>query len=121
MNEVVLLCLFDVIMVGVDVLVVMFVVELFEEFGKGVFDFFGGAFEVDVGELFDKLGGAISDAGDSGVGKVINTVAQGIAFDFLVDGEGAALVIVVELHLGSVETGLAFDEVADGGVFYDHA
>ena len=37
------------------------------------------------------------------------------------DGEGAAFVVVVEFHLGGVVGRLAVDEVADGGVFYNHA
>ena len=36
------------------------------------------------------------------------------------DGEGTFLVVVVELHLGSVETGFAVDKIADGGVFDNH-
>ena len=36
------------------------------------------------------------------------------------DREWAAFVVVVELHLGGVEAGFAVDEVADGGVLYNH-
>lgn len=51
---------------------------------------------------------------------MVDAVAEGVALDFLVDGEGATFVIVVECHLGGVVAGLAVDEVADGGVFDDH-
>ena len=36
------------------------------------------------------------------------------------NGEGAALVVVVEFHLGGIVAGLTVDEIADGGVFDDH-
>ena len=121
MNEVILLSLLDVVVVGVDVLVVVFIIEFFEKFGEGVFDFLWGAFEVDAGELFDEFSSVVGYAGDGGVRKVINAVAQSITFDFLMDGERAALIVVVKLHLRGVEAGFAFDEVADSGVFYDHA
>ena len=74
-----------------------------------------------MGKLFDELCSVVGYAGDGGVGKMINAVAQSIAFDFLMDGERAALIVVMKLHLRGVEAGFAFDEVADGGVFYDHA
>ena len=35
--------------------------------------------------------------------------------------EGTAFVVVVEFHLGGIVAGFAVDEVADSGVFYDHA
>ena len=54
------------------------------------------------------------------MGEVIDAVAEGVAFDFLVDGEGATFVIVVELHLGGVIAGLTIDEIADSGVFDNH-
>ncbi len=54
------------------------------------------------------------------MGEVVDTVGKGVAFDFLVDGEGALLVVVVELHLGGVEAGLAADVVAELGVFDNH-
>ena len=52
---------------------------------------------------------------------MIDAVAEGIALDFFVDGEGAALVVVAEVHLRGIETGLAVDKVTNGGVFYNHA
>ena len=55
------------------------------------------------------------------MGKMVDAVAQGIAFDFLVDGEGTMVFVVVELHLGSVKTSFAFDEITNSGVFYNHA
>ena len=51
---------------------------------------------------------------------MVNTVAQGIAFDFLVDGEGAFFSVVVEFHLGSVVAGFAVDEIADFGILNNH-
>ena len=36
------------------------------------------------------------------------------------DGERAAFVVVVELHLGGVIAGLAVDKLADGGILDDH-
>ena len=36
------------------------------------------------------------------------------------NGEGAALVVVVEFHLGGIVAGLTVDEIADSGVFDDH-
>lgn len=119
-NELVPLGALDVVVVCVDVGGVVLVVELVEEIGEGVLDFLGGLFEVDAAQLLDELGDIVSGAGEGGVTEVINAVAEGVAFDFLVDGEGAVVFVVVELHLGSVETSLAFDEVADGGVFFDH-
>ncbi len=54
------------------------------------------------------------------MGQMIDAVAEGVAFNFLMDGERATLFIVAEFHLRSVVTGLAFDEIADSGVFYNH-
>ena len=54
------------------------------------------------------------------MGQVIDAVAEGVAFDFLMDGEGATLIVVAEFHLGGVVTSLAFDKITDGGVFYNH-
>jgi len=51
---------------------------------------------------------------------MIDAVAESIAFNFLMDGEGTIFFVVVELHLRGVETGFAFNEVADGGVFDNH-
>ena len=75
MDEVILLSLLDVVVVGVDVVVVVLVVEFVEELREGVFDFFGGAFEIDMGELFDELRSVVGYAGDGGVGEVVNAVA----------------------------------------------
>ena len=36
------------------------------------------------------------------------------------NGEGAALVVVVEFHLGGIVAGLTVDEITDSGVFDDH-
>ncbi len=51
---------------------------------------------------------------------MVDTVAEAVAFDFLVDGERTVLLVVAKFHLGSVETGFAVDKVADGGVFDNH-
>lgn len=47
MNKFFLLSFFDVSVVGVDMVVVMFVIELVKKIRKGIFDFFGGVAEVD--------------------------------------------------------------------------
>ena len=52
---------------------------------------------------------------------MINAVAQCIAFDFAVDREGATMLIVMELHLGSIETGFAVNEITNGSILDDHA
>ena len=36
------------------------------------------------------------------------------------NGKGALFGIVMEFHLGGIETSFTFDEVADGGIFDDH-
>lgn len=38
-----------------------------------------------MGEFFDEFGDVISCAGEGGVRQVINSVAEGVAFDFFVD------------------------------------
>ena len=111
---------FDVAVIGVDVFFVMFVVEFFKEFAERIFDFLGGGAKVDVGKFFDEFGDVVSGAGESGVRKVVDAVTQGVAVNFFVHREGAALVVVMELHVRGVETGFAFDEIADGSVFDDH-
>ena len=103
MNELRHFGLFDVFMVGVDVFVIMFVVKLVEELREGIFDFFGSVFEIDMGKFLDEFRCVVGDSGNGGVGKVVDAVAEGVAFDFLVDGEGAAFVIVVKFHLRGIE------------------
>ena len=71
-------------------------------------------------EFTQEFGDGIGGGGDGGVGEVIDAVGEGVAFDFLVDGEGAFVFVVVEGHAGGVEAGFAFDEVAKFGVFDDH-
>ena len=51
---------------------------------------------------------------------MINAVTQGITFDFLMNGEGAILFVVMQLHLWSVKTGFTFYKIANSGIFYDH-
>lgn len=38
-----------------------------------------------MGEFFDEFSDVVSRAGESGVRQVINSVAEGVAFDFFVD------------------------------------
>ena len=73
-----------------------------------------------MGEFFDEFCDVIGGTGESGMGKVINAVAEAITLDFLVNGERTVLLVVVEFHLGSIEAGFAIDKIADGGVFDDH-
>ena len=51
---------------------------------------------------------------------MINAITQSVALDFLVDGEGAAVFVVVKFHLGGVETSFALHEITNRGVFNDH-
>lgn len=52
--------------------------------------------------------------------KMIDTIAETIAVDFLMDGERAVFGVATEFHVRGVETGFAFNKIADGGVFFDH-
>ena len=120
MDEILFFGLLNIAVVLVDVTFVMFVVEFFKKIGEGVFDWLGGVFKINAREFLNKLSDVVGGAGEGGVGKVVDTVAEGVAFDFLMDGERAMFFIIMKLHLGSVETGLAVDEITDGGVFDDH-
>lgn len=51
---------------------------------------------------------------------MINAIAQGVAFDFFMDGERAIPVVIVELHLRGVVAGFTVDEITNCGVFDDH-
>ena len=120
MDEIVGLGVFDEGVVGIDVGFVMLVVELVEEFAEGVFDLGRGRSEVDIGKLFDKFSDIVGDAGEGSVGEVVDAVAESVAIDFFVQRERAAILVAAELHVGSVEAGFAFHEVANGGVLDNH-
>ena len=120
MDEILFFGSFDVVVVLVDVAFVMFVVEFSQEIGEGVFDWFRGVFKANVREFLDKFSDVVGGAGQSSVGKVVDTVAEGVALDFGMDGKGTMFFIIVKLHLGSIEAGLAVDEITDSGVFDDH-
>ena len=51
---------------------------------------------------------------------MINAIAEGVTFDFLMDGKGAMLVVVVELHLRGIVAGFAVNKITNSGVFDDH-
>ena len=119
-DEILLLGLLDVGVVGVDVVVVMLIVELLKKVRKRVFDLGGSVFEINAGQLLDKLGYVVGGASESGVGKVVDAVAEGVTLDFLMDGKGAFLGVIAELHLGGVKASFAIDKVANGSVFDDH-
>ena len=51
---------------------------------------------------------------------MIDSIAQGIAFDFLMDGERAVFAVIVQLHLGGIVASLAVDKVTNGSIFDDH-
>ena len=94
-NKVVGLGVFDVVVVGIDMFFVVLVVEFVEELAERIFDFGGSGAEIDTRKFFDEFGDVISGAGESGVGKVVDAVAEGITINFFVDGKGAAGGIVV--------------------------
>lgn len=51
---------------------------------------------------------------------MVNAVTKGVAFDFLVDGERAVLVVITKFHLGGVVASFAVDKIANFGVFHYH-
>lgn len=53
--------------------------------------------------------------------KVIDAIAKSVAFNFLVDGEGAAFIVVKKFHLGGIKTGFTFDIITNCGVFDNHS
>ena len=87
--------IFNIMMVGVDVGFIVLIIEFVEEFTERVFDFLGGGFKVEAGELFNEFRDVVSGASEGGVGEVVNPVAEGVAVDFFVNGEGTALLIVM--------------------------
>ena len=98
----------------------MLVIEFFEEFTERIGGFGGGSGDVDAGEFFDEFGDIVGDAGESGVGEVIDAVVEAVAFDLFVDGVGAFFVVEMEVHLRGVKTGFAFDEIAEFGILDNH-
>ena len=90
MDELVGFGVFDVMMVGIDVLFIVFVVELVEEFAEWVFDLGWGSAEVDAGKFFDEFCDIIGGAGESGMRKMIDTVAESVAIDFFMHRKWAA-------------------------------
>ena len=54
------------------------------------------------------------------MGQVINAVGKSVAVDFFVNGKRTTVFVAKKFHMGSVETGFAFDEITDSGVFDDH-
>ena len=90
MDELVGLGVFDVMMIGIDVFFVVFIVEFVQEFAEWVFDLGWGSAEVDAGKFFDEFCDIIGGAGESGMRKMINTVAESVAIDFFMHGKRAA-------------------------------
>ena len=62
----------------------------------------------------------ISSARDGSVGKMIDAIGEGIAFNFFVDREGAFLIIVVKSHAGGIEACFALDVITKFRVFDNH-
>ena len=75
MDELVAVGGLDIGMVGINMLIVVFVVELVEKPRQRILDFLRCAAKVDTGEFFDKLGGIVGGGSEGSVGKMIDTVA----------------------------------------------
>ena len=91
-----------------------------EKIGKRIFDFAWCTAKVYAAELFDKFSYIVSGTSERSVRKMINAIAKGVALDFFVDRKRTIFAIVVQLHLWSIKTGFAINEITNCGIFDNH-